>query len=70
MKAEEEGLDWLKVAGSQLWQSHASKKARERKLFSQQGGKLEKFSTVSTAIGFETLHVTGAEKAKAGVNQD
>ena len=32
--------------------------------------KLEKFSTISMAIGFETLQVAGAEEAKAGVNQD
>lgn len=52
-----------------MTESHANKKAREGKLFSQQGAKLEKFSTISMAIGFETLQVTGAEEAKAGVNK-
>lgn len=43
MKAEEEGLDWLKVAGSQLWLNPMpTRKLEGGKLFSQQGGKTEK----------------------------
>lgn len=71
MKAEEEGLDWLKVAGSQLWLNPmpARKLEKESYLVSKVA-KLEKFSTISITIGFETPQVTGAEEAKTGANQD
>lgn len=70
MKAVEEGLDWLKVAGSQLWLNPmpARKLEKENYLVSK-AAKLEKFSTVSMAIGFETLQVTEADEAMGGVKQ-
>lgn len=71
MKAEEEGLDWLKVARSQLWLNPMPARKLEKKNYLvSKVPKLEKFSTISMAIGFETLWVTEAKEAKSGVNQD
>lgn len=49
---------------------HASKQAREVKLFSQQGGKTGEVQHNQHVNRFGTLQVTGADESKAAVNKD